>query len=264
MTWFCAVAFVALVAWLVQASFSRTESIAAAALAIFAVPTLATRMGPRPDLFTQLFFAIFLIELWSFHHRSAFVSEPEHDGEASVRLGTPKRLWILPLVMLLWVNLHPGFVAGLGIVFAYLLMEALEFPFPSRRATALLRLRQAWPPLAATVVVTLLNPFGYQIYKASLTLAGIQPTHAGKGPDIWELQPMLTTPASLTQAMDWRSPGSSYWWLALMAVVVIGCALWRRQFGAALLMAGALYVSLQHMRYKACSPLLSLFWAALA
>jgi Flp pilus assembly protein TadD len=250
MTWFCALALAALVAWLVQASFSRTESIAAAVLAIFAVPTLATRMGPRPDLFTQLFFAIFLIELWIFHYRSAFVSEPEHDGEKTVRLGTPKRLWILPLVMLLWVNLHPGFVAGLGILFVYLLMEALEFVFPSRRAMTQLRLRQAWPLLAATVVVTLLNPFGYKIYKSALTLAGLRPSQPGKGPDIWELQPMLTTPASLTQAMDWRSPGSSYWWLAAIAVVVIGGALWRRRVGAALLMAGALYASLQHMRYQ--------------
>ena len=258
LTWFCALALTALVAWLLRASFSRTLSrtflgtatIAAAVLAIFAVPLLANRMGPRPDLFTQFFFAIFLVELWRFHHAGAFASEPEHDGETSVPLGTPKRLWILPLIMLFWVNLHPGFIAGLGLLFAYLSMEALEFVFPSRRATALLRLRQAWPALAATVAVTLLNPFGYKIYKAALTLAGLQPTQAGKGPDIWELQPMLITPASLTQAMNWRSSGCSYWWLAAIAVVVIGIALRRRQLGAASLMAVALYGSIQHMRYQ--------------
>jgi Tfp pilus assembly protein PilF len=250
MTWFCALALTALVAFLLRASFSRTETVAAAVLAIFAVPILAARMGPRPDLFSQFFFAVFLTELWRFHHRSAFVSEPDLDGETGVRLGTPKRLWILPLVMLLWVNLHPGFIAGLGILFAYLLMEILEFVFPSRRATALIRLRQAWPALAATVIVTLLNPFGYKIYKASLALAGLQPTHAGKGPAILELQPMLISPANLAQTMDWRSPGSGYWWLAVVAVVVIGGALWRRQLGAALLMAVALYASIQHVRYQ--------------
>jgi tetratricopeptide (TPR) repeat protein len=250
MTWFCALALVALVACLVRASFSRTAAIASAVLAIFAVPTLTARMGPRPDLFTQLFCAIFLIELWRFHLGSTVVPEPEHVGEKTVRLGTPNLLWILPLVMLLWVNLHPGFIAGLGILFAYILMEILEFVFPSRRTTALLRLQQAWPAFATTVTVTLLNPFGYKIYKAALTMAGLQPTHAGQGPEIWELQPMLISPASLTQAMSWRSPGSSYWWLAAMAVVVIGSALWRRQLGAALLMAVALYESIQHIRYQ--------------
>ena len=146
---------------------------------------------------TQFFFAIFLIELWRFHHRSALVSEPEHDGENTV-LSVRRSGYRSALVMLLWVDLHPGFIAGLGLLFAYLLMEALEFVFPSR-ATALLRLRQAWPALAATVAVTLLNPFGYKIYKTSLTLAGLQPPRHGKGPDIWELQPMLITPASLTR-----------------------------------------------------------------
>ena len=55
---------------------------------------------------------------------------------------------------------------------------------------------------------------------------------------------------SFAEALDWRNPASGYWWLALAAVVVITLALWRQQFGAALLMAAALYVSIQHLRYK--------------
>jgi hypothetical protein len=144
LTWFCALAMMALVAVLMQ-GYSRRESLAAAVLAIFAVPTLALRMAPRPDLFTQLFFAIFLVLLWSFHRSSAFVpgGDPSHDQESTELRRARKRLWILPPVMLLWVNLHPGFIAGVGILFAYLLVEALDFVFASRRAITLLRLKQA-------------------------------------------------------------------------------------------------------------------------
>lgn len=249
-TWFCALALVTLVASVVKAPVSRSETIASAVLAIFAIPILAARMGPRPDLFSHLFFAIFLTELWRFHSCSGFVPEPKQNGEISMRLIAPTRMWILPLVMLIWVNIHPGFIAGLGILLAYLLMEGLELVFLSRRSTSLLRLQQAWPALAATMVVTLLNPFGYKIYKASFALAGLQPTHAGLGPEIGELQPMLLTPASFAAAINWRSPDSSYWWLAATALAVISCALWQRRLGAALLLVVALYASIQHLRYQ--------------
>ncbi len=251
LTWFCALALMALVACLVQGSFSRSESIAAAVLAIFAMPTLAVRMVPRPDLFTQLFFAIFLTQLWRFHRCSAADGDPEHDGSTAALRRARQRLWILPLVMLLWVNLHPGFLAGLGVLIAYLLVEGLELVFPLRRKTALLRLRQAWPALATTLAVTLLNPFGYKIFKASLALAGVQPaTQAATGPDVWELQAMPISLPSLAQALDWRGFGSSFWWLAVIAVIVIAVALWNRQLGAALVMAVALFGSIQHVRYQ--------------
>ena len=117
LSWFCAVALMAMVACLLR-SPSRQESGVAAALAILVVPDLALRAVPRADLFTNLFFAIFLVQLWRFHRSSAVV--PDSPVEACPG---PARLWILPLLMLLWVNLHPGFVAGLGMLFAYLLIE---------------------------------------------------------------------------------------------------------------------------------------------
>lgn len=52
----------------------------------------------RPQLFTFAFFALFVAVL--FRHLY-FVH-----GRA--------RLWVLPLVMLVWANMHGGFVAGLG------------------------------------------------------------------------------------------------------------------------------------------------------
>ncbi len=259
LTWFCALALMAMVACLLRGP-SRQESGLAAVLAIMAVPALALRATPRADLFTTLFFAIFLAQLWKFHRRSADPS----GGRVEVNSLTPStrldhvegtaalrrerlRLWILPLLMLLWVNLHPGFVAGLGILIAYFLIEGLELLFPNRRKAVLQRLQQAWPPLAATVVATLFNPYGPRIFKAVLHLADLtQPSSAF----VAELAAVRLTLPSLAQALVWRNPDSSYWWLALAAVVVVGLAFWRRQFGAALLTVAALYASVQHHRYQ--------------
>ncbi len=262
LSWFCALALMTMVACLLR-SPSRRESGVAAALAIMAVPALALRVTPRADLFTNLFFAVFLAQVWSFHGSNAAVScspvEPVSvppraylahvDGTAALLRGRA-RLWILPLVMLFWVNFHPGFVAGLGVLLAYLLIEGLELLFPRRKRAALERLKQAWPPLAATLAATLFNPYGLRIFKASLLLAGLQRSSLPSiGPTVGELTAVPLSFASFAQALDWRNPASSYWWLALAAVIAIILALWRWRFGAAILMATALYVSIQHLRY---------------
>jgi hypothetical protein len=241
LTWFCALALTGLVACLLQRP-SRRESIAAAALAIFAVPELAPRMSPRPDLFNYLFFAIFLVLLWHFHLA---------DGRGEGLRSTHLRLWLLPVLMLFWVNLHPGYIVGLGTVFAYLLAEGFELVSPARRAATLTRLSQAWPPLAATMVATLLNPFGYKIFKTSLEQAFLLPTNRpASGLLITEFDAVPWSLPSLAGALDWRNPDSSFWWMVIVAVAVVALALWRGRFSAALLAAVALYEGMQHIRYK--------------
>src|SRR5581483_10277461 len=79
-----------------------------AGIAIFAVPLLAWRTSPRAEMFTVVLFAAFLSLLW----------ENYQTGSA--------RLWLLPLLMLAWVNLHLGFVAGLALMVAYVGIELLE------------------------------------------------------------------------------------------------------------------------------------------
>ncbi|MGB3081715.1 MAG: hypothetical protein WBB86_01840 [Candidatus Omnitrophota bacterium] len=63
----------------------------------------------RPQIFTYLFFAVtvFLIDRFE-------------------RTGRPRWLYLLPLVFLLWCNLHGGFVAGVGVLFIYCLFKAFK------------------------------------------------------------------------------------------------------------------------------------------
>src|SRR5271157_1395112 len=154
LSWFCALACLAVVAYLVRPNMVRRGDIGSAVLAMLAVQSIAARTAPRADLFSTVLFAFFLGELWAYHRE------------------TRSRTWLLPVLMLLWVNLHPGFIAGLGAIGAYLLIELSDLPFADRRPDVLLRLRGVWPWITACGVTTLINPWGPKIYIASFTLSG--------------------------------------------------------------------------------------------
>jgi len=109
----------------------RKAGMATYVAASLAVPSIVFRENPRAELFSTLLFAVYLATLWRYFR------------------GGHARLWLLPLLMLAWVNLHPGFITGLALLLAYLFLELCELPFPDRRAAALERLRGAlhgyWP-----------------------------------------------------------------------------------------------------------------------
>jgi hypothetical protein len=222
LSWLTAAGCVAAVAFTLR----RDEPITNA-LAIVAVPAIAYRTIARADLFNTVLFAALLQVMWNYFR------------------GRHARLWLLPVLMLLWANLHLGFVAGLGMLVAYVGIELLELPFADRRAPALARLKRAWPWLCASVAATLVNPFGPRLYRGVLE----QPLLT-KG---WNylVGEFASTPLSTArEAFHWRDPGTSYWWLMAVALATIVIALVRKQLGAAIFLAGASYMSLSRARFQ--------------
>ncbi len=211
----------------------RRDKIASLMLSIIAVPLIANRIQPRAEMFTTLLFAAFLSLLWR-HYRT----------QGSER----SRLWLLPILMVAWVNLHLGFVAGLALCGAYVWLELLELPFPENRAAAMARLRRALPWLSLTGVATLANPWGVHIYTALVRQARAQTLHSS-----WVVEWESVRPSwgSLHQALDLRDPQSSFWWLLAIAVVCVAIALWHKRLGAAILLVGAAYLAIQHVRLQA-------------
>src|SRR6266542_752990 len=222
-------------------------SVAAGLLLVVAVPSLAYRLTPRADLFTTLFFALFLAELWRFHR------------------GASTRLWLLPLVMLLWVNLHPGFIAGLGVVAAYVAGEALMLPFLDLRDGARRRLANSWPWLAATAAVVLINPWGLGALRQARELAGLGGASANSQAAsiatssatpvatprlIGELSGQPLSWHNLGLAFQLRDPDSAFWWLLLAAIAAALWALWRRELGAALLLAASIAAAVHRLRFQ--------------
>src|SRR5258708_3168970 len=213
----------------------RRDNIASLMLAIIAVPLIANRTQPRAEMFTTALFAAFLSLLWR-HYRT--------HGERSA-------LWLLPVLMVAWVNLHLGFVAGLALCGAYVLLELLELPFPENRTAALTRLRLAapWPPLPG--VATLANPWGAHIYTALMTQARAPSLHTALGVAWGSVRPSW---GSLRQALDLRDPQSSFWWLLAIALVCAVIALWRKRFGAAVLCSQAPISPFNQVDSRHCSP----------
>ncbi len=100
----------------------------------------------RPQTFSFLFFALALYLLET--GRTAYKE----------RRALPRSLYLLPVLMLLWANIHPGFVIGLPLIGAYL-FEVLVLAVN----------RSPRPPLAGfvligtiSVVISVLNPNGLE------------------------------------------------------------------------------------------------------
>ncbi len=103
LSWSGAAACVATVALLLRRGSTFT-----AAIAILATPLIAERTGPRAEMFTVILFAAYVSILWQ-HYQT---------GSA--------RLWLLPPLMIAWVNLHLGFISGLALIVGFVGLELLE------------------------------------------------------------------------------------------------------------------------------------------
>jgi len=225
LSWMGALACAGTVALLV-----RRKSLLGSALAVVAVPLIASRTQPRAEMFTTILFAAFLSLLWRHYRRDR------------------ARLWLLPVLMVAWVNLHLGFAAGLAICAGYVFLEVLELPFAATRTAALTRLQKAWPWLALTSAATFLNPFGPHLYLALIRQGRVQRLHTSWVVEWENIRPSW---ASLHQVLDWRDPQSCFWWLILVAVLGTCIAVWHKRLGAAALLACSVYFTVQHVRLQA-------------
>ncbi len=224
--WIGALACVAAVALLL-----RRGTVVNAAVAVFAVPLIAVRTTPRADMFTVVLFAAFLSILW----------ENYRTGHAS--------LCLLPLLMLAWANLHFGFAAGLGLIGAYVAVELLEMVTGSpRRASALQRLRGAAGWLFCTMLATLVNPWGWGIYRALL-----RQESANAQQQFWIME-WASVPLRwgiISNSLSPRQTGGAIYVLLAIAILASLVALLRVRLGAAVLLLGAIYPAVRYVRMGA-------------
>jgi Tfp pilus assembly protein PilF len=225
LSWLGAIVCTASVAFLL-----RRGSLVAAGLAVIAIPLIALHTTPRADMFTVLLFAIFLAILWQQHET----------GKA--------KLWLLPLLMVGWVNLHLGFVSGLVLLGAYAVMETLEMLWRDRRDASWQRLRNSLPWLVATVSATLVNPWGWGVYQALLRQNAATSEHSQR------IIEWAATPLSwmlMAGGFSWRNTSGAFYTLLVIAALAVVATLLRGQPGAALLLGGAAWLSLRHVRFQA-------------
>lgn len=205
----------------------RRGSAVSAAIAILAVPLIAWRTAPRADMFTVVLFAAFLSLLW----------ENYQTGRA--------RLWLLPLLMVAWVNLHLGFSAGLGLIGMYVVTELLESLFGAeRRNAALQRLRRASGWFMGTALATLVNPWGWGVYRALVRQERVIPQHQAWFRE-WQSVPLSW---NVVHSLALRDPGGTIYVLLALAVVAGAIALLRDRPGAGVLLLGATVPAVRYVR----------------
>ena len=225
-SWIGAAACVGTVALLL-----RRGSALSAAIAIISVPLIAARTTPRADMFTVVLFAAYLSLLW----------ENYQTGKA--------QLWLLPLLMIAWVNLHFGFASGIALVLAYVAAELLETVLGSvRRRAAMEKLRRATPWLLLTGLATLVNPWGWNIYHGLLV-----EQRAYEQGQLWinEWAPVPINWANISRSLLLRQTGSSIYILLGIAVVAGAIALLRGHWVAAVMVLGSMYPAVHAVRMGA-------------
>ena len=119
--------------------------------------------------------------------------------------GGSRALYLLPAVMVVWVNLHAGFVLGYAILGIALVVEGLRFLLRRPGAMAFVRLRAMAAILVASVAVAILNPNGWDIY--------LYPFQTGGSPEQQRL------------IVEWFSPNfqmSQIWAFEIMIFLIIG------------------------------------------
>lgn len=205
----------------------RTSCMFTNMLAVIAVPLVAYRTAPRADMFTTVLFAIYSRIMWD-HYRT---------GSA--------RLWVLPPLMAIWVNLHLGFTAGVGLLCTYALILLLEVSYKASRKEAIERMCQAFPWVAATLAMTLVNPWGIGIYRALLKQEQVMHVHSS-----WILEWMFVPLPWANWRLSWRDPQSSFWWLLVIAILAVCITGWRQRFGSALVLSVSLWLAIEHIRFQ--------------
>jgi hypothetical protein len=116
----------------------------AAVFTFLAVGASSLHWWARPHIFSWLFI---LVTLW--------VLERKQNGEANL-------LWTLPVLTLVWVNIHGGFIAALLLLACYGAGALLQAAFGQME-----RLRFARDyglTMAACLAASMANPYGYRLH----------------------------------------------------------------------------------------------------
>jgi hypothetical protein len=139
------------------------------ALLLLSLSATSFGFAIRPQIFTYLFFTIFIYILYS--HQQ----------------GKKNLLFLLPILMVIWTNLHGGFLAGIGLISIYLLAELVSKLLIARRASPLptedTKVKTLLIVFFLTILSTLINPYFTNIWSFLFK------TIPRARPYIWEWSP---------------------------------------------------------------------------
>jgi hypothetical protein len=159
--WLCALVVSAVFVMLLSQLLRRgTGLLLAIVLMLLAETAAMIHLYARPHIVSWLFSLLWFVVLDRWEHED----RPEHGG-------LPRWIpWFFPASMLLWVNLHGGWLFGFALLGIYALAALVECvraqkndPFAAIRAAH--RARAMGLAFAASAVATLVNPYGWRLHE---------------------------------------------------------------------------------------------------
>lgn len=165
--WLTAVTIATVLAWMFRLLMVRgTNIFVALVLVLLAVSASTIHFLARPHVLSWLFT---LAWFWILDSSEPAVFAGVGSGKAPERL---RRMWLLPLLMVVWVNVHGGFLVGFVLLGAFFLAAgwswlrvkegSLEEVLQKNAATRRLRSLSAVGVLS--VAASLVNPYGWNLY----------------------------------------------------------------------------------------------------
>jgi hypothetical protein len=137
-------------AWLFRLALRRSGNlVVAGGLTLLSAVAASIHLLARPHLITWLLTLVWFEQAGSFQR------------------GERRHLFLLPVLMLLWVNLHGGFLVGVALLALLMAANLCTYGATAVRETrrrAQERLRHLSLVFPLTLVATLLNPYSYRLY----------------------------------------------------------------------------------------------------
>lgn len=162
---------------------------------LFLMPLIADRRDVRPELFSYLLLGIFFWFLLSFRDNPNF----------------KKRLFILPFLLLIWVNLHIYFIFGFALLGIFLFEAALKKQKSQIKIFGSI--------LALSFLCGLVNPFGWKIYTYPFSIT------QNLGISVEEIVPTYRATATIldpARAITFKLAFFIFWILYLAVIIKDG------------------------------------------
>ena len=184
-----------------------------------ALMTISVHLSGRPVMFTVAFFTLEVLLLSGFAEGSGRGMGPREGTRPMGRMGPMGQgrgagIWLIPPMVALWVNLHPGFAVAPLVILLFL---------PLVRTA-----RDRWTLaacLAATGIAIMFNPYGWRMYLMPLETV--------------RALPMLRGLSEWTGVSGWEAVV----WGGLVALVTCGLSLRRQPIPVIVLAALAAFAA---------------------
>jgi hypothetical protein len=173
----------------------------------------------RPHLFTLLFVVVF----WALLERA--------------REGRTRALFYLPVLTVLWTNIHGAFFAGIILIGCYAAGEITRWLVETDRdeaKAALVRGRSYLITALVSAAATLVNPYSYHLHAHIIGYL--------RRPDQLKYISEFQSTNFQTNLAQWYEP------MLLLGAVAVVWSLYRKRFAHAFLLAGWLHLALFSVR----------------